>query len=133
MSVARVTEISSTSTQSFEDAIIQGIARAAETDDEGRFIGYGPPGMWVRPILYNPPTGYAAPPRVEGAALPQAKLDAAAPHTFADIKLRPATVLRARGRGTALVSPQTCCCATSPSIPSTRPASFPSTARSTGE
>lgn len=31
MSVARVTEISSTSTQSFEDAIQQGIARATKT------------------------------------------------------------------------------------------------------
>jgi flavin-binding protein dodecin len=31
MSVARVTEISSTSEQSFEDAIKQGIARAAKT------------------------------------------------------------------------------------------------------
>ena len=31
MSVARVTEISSTSTKSFEDAIQQGIARAAKT------------------------------------------------------------------------------------------------------
>jgi flavin-binding protein dodecin len=31
MSVARVTEISSTSTKSFEDAVAQGIARAAET------------------------------------------------------------------------------------------------------
>ncbi len=31
MSVARITEISSTSTVSFEDAIKQGIARAAET------------------------------------------------------------------------------------------------------
>lgn len=31
MSVARVTEISSTSTQSFEDAIKQGLARANET------------------------------------------------------------------------------------------------------
>ena len=31
MSVARVTEISSTSEQSFEDAIKQGIARAAST------------------------------------------------------------------------------------------------------
>jgi len=31
MSVARVTEISSTSTQSFEDAIKRGVARASET------------------------------------------------------------------------------------------------------
>jgi hypothetical protein len=31
MSVARVTEISSTSTRSFEDAIQQGIARATQT------------------------------------------------------------------------------------------------------
>lgn len=31
MSVARVTEISSTSTKSFEDAVEQGIARATET------------------------------------------------------------------------------------------------------
>lgn len=31
MSVARITEISATSDQSFEDAIAQGIARAAET------------------------------------------------------------------------------------------------------
>jgi dodecin len=31
MSVARVTEITATSTQSFEDAIRQGIARAART------------------------------------------------------------------------------------------------------
>jgi dodecin len=31
MSVAKVTEISSTSTKSFEDAINQGIARAAKT------------------------------------------------------------------------------------------------------
>ena len=31
MAVARVTEISSTSTQSFEDAIKQGIARATKT------------------------------------------------------------------------------------------------------
>ena len=31
MAVARVTEISSTSTQSFEDAIAQGIARATKT------------------------------------------------------------------------------------------------------
>ena len=31
MSVARVTEISSTSTQSFEDAIRQGLARATST------------------------------------------------------------------------------------------------------
>jgi flavin-binding protein dodecin len=31
MSVARVTEISSTSTKSFEDAIQQGIARATQT------------------------------------------------------------------------------------------------------
>ena len=31
MSVARVTEISSTSTQSFEDAIRQGLARATKT------------------------------------------------------------------------------------------------------
>jgi flavin-binding protein dodecin len=31
MSVARVTEISSTSTKSFEDAIQQGVARASET------------------------------------------------------------------------------------------------------
>jgi dodecin len=31
MSVARVTEISSTSTQSFEDAIQQGIARATQS------------------------------------------------------------------------------------------------------
>lgn len=31
MSVARVTEISSTSTKSFEDAIHQGVARATET------------------------------------------------------------------------------------------------------
>ncbi len=31
MSVARVTEISSTSTKSFEDAVEQGVARAAET------------------------------------------------------------------------------------------------------
>ena len=31
MSVARVTEISSTSTESFEDAIQQGIARAVKT------------------------------------------------------------------------------------------------------
>ncbi|MCB1349161.1 MAG: dodecin family protein [Paracoccaceae bacterium] len=31
MSVARVTEITSTSTKSFEDAIQQGVARATET------------------------------------------------------------------------------------------------------
>lgn len=31
MSVARVTEISSTSTQSFEDALEQGVARATKT------------------------------------------------------------------------------------------------------
>ena len=31
MSVARVTEISSTSTKSFEDAVAQGIARATKT------------------------------------------------------------------------------------------------------
>ena len=31
MSVARVTEISSTSTKSFDDAVEQGIARATET------------------------------------------------------------------------------------------------------
>jgi flavin-binding protein dodecin len=31
MSVARITEISSTSTESFEDAIAQGVARASET------------------------------------------------------------------------------------------------------
>lgn len=31
MSVARITEISATSDQSFEDAIARGIARAAET------------------------------------------------------------------------------------------------------
>ena len=31
MSVARITEISSTSTQNFEDAIAQGIKRASET------------------------------------------------------------------------------------------------------
>ena len=31
MSVARVTEISSTSTQSFEDALQQGVARATKT------------------------------------------------------------------------------------------------------
>ena len=31
MSVARITEISATSDESFEDAITQGIARAAET------------------------------------------------------------------------------------------------------
>jgi len=31
MSVARVTEISSTSTKSFEDAIAKGVARATET------------------------------------------------------------------------------------------------------
>jgi flavin-binding protein dodecin len=31
MSVARITEISSSSTESFEDAIEQGVARAAET------------------------------------------------------------------------------------------------------
>jgi flavin-binding protein dodecin len=31
MSVARVVEISSTSTKSFEDAIVQGVARASET------------------------------------------------------------------------------------------------------
>jgi flavin-binding protein dodecin len=31
MSVARITEISSTSTQSFEDAIKQGIERASQT------------------------------------------------------------------------------------------------------
>ena len=31
MSVARVTEISSTSTKSFEDAVQQGIARATDT------------------------------------------------------------------------------------------------------
>jgi dodecin len=31
MSVARVTEISSTSTKSFEDAVARGIARATET------------------------------------------------------------------------------------------------------
>ena len=31
MSVARVTEISSTSAKSFEDAVEQGVARAAET------------------------------------------------------------------------------------------------------
>ena len=31
MSVARVTEISSTSTKSFEDAVEQGVTRAAET------------------------------------------------------------------------------------------------------
>jgi hypothetical protein len=31
MSVARVTEISSTSTKSFEDAVEQGVKRAAET------------------------------------------------------------------------------------------------------
>ena len=31
MSVAKVTELSSTSTKSFEDAITQGIARAAKT------------------------------------------------------------------------------------------------------
>jgi len=31
MSVARITEISSSSTKSFEDAIEQGVARAAET------------------------------------------------------------------------------------------------------
>ncbi|RVT84528.1 dodecin domain-containing protein [Rhodobacteraceae bacterium CCMM004] len=31
MSVARVTEISATSTQSFDDAVAQGIARASET------------------------------------------------------------------------------------------------------
>lgn len=31
MSIARVTEISSTSTKSFEDAITQGIARATKT------------------------------------------------------------------------------------------------------
>ena len=31
MSVARITEISSSSNKSFEDAIAQGVARAAET------------------------------------------------------------------------------------------------------
>jgi flavin-binding protein dodecin len=31
MSVARITEISATSDESFEDAITQGVARAAET------------------------------------------------------------------------------------------------------
>ncbi|MBV8116734.1 MAG: dodecin domain-containing protein [Candidatus Eremiobacteraeota bacterium] len=40
MSVARVTEISSTSSQSFEDAILQGLSRATETlrDVQGAWI-----------------------------------------------------------------------------------------------
>lgn len=56
MSVARVTEISSTSTQNFEDAIKQGVARATQTlrgvrsawikehqvrlDDKGNIVEY---------------------------------------------------------------------------------------------
>jgi flavin-binding protein dodecin len=41
MSVARVTEITSSSTQSFQDAVEQGIARAARTLE-------GITGAWVR-------------------------------------------------------------------------------------
>lgn len=41
MSVAKVTEISSTSTQSFEDALNQGIARASKTIRNIR-------GAWVK-------------------------------------------------------------------------------------
>ena len=41
MSVAKVIEITSTSTKSFEEAVQQGIARAAETVSEVR-------GAWVK-------------------------------------------------------------------------------------
>jgi len=41
MSVARITEISSSSTESFEDAVEQGVARAAETL-------HGIRGAWVK-------------------------------------------------------------------------------------
>ena len=41
MAVAKVTEISSTSTQSFEDALTQGIARASQTIRNLR-------GAWVK-------------------------------------------------------------------------------------
>ncbi len=41
MSVARVTEITSSSTRSFQDAVEQGIARAAKTIEEIK-------GAWIR-------------------------------------------------------------------------------------
>ncbi len=89
MSVAKVTEISSTSTKSFEDAIQQGLARAGKTIrgirsawikeqqvavDDGRITGYRV-NMLVTFILEDAPRGRAAKSAM-GAAAPATKAPA---------------------------------------------------------
>ncbi|MBO0700864.1 MAG: carboxypeptidase regulatory-like domain-containing protein, partial [Zavarzinella sp.] len=61
-----------------------------ESDGEGRFVAYGPPGEWGRPVLFDPPAGYTSPePEIKAV-----KLDPKAPHAFPDLKLRPTVGLR---------------------------------------
>ena len=51
MSVAKVIEVSSTSTTSFEDAINQGIGRACDTIDNVRGGCASIPGPWLLALL----------------------------------------------------------------------------------
>jgi RNA polymerase sigma factor (sigma-70 family) len=67
-----------------------------ETDADGRFVGYAPPGMWVRATIHNPPAGYAARSSGDVRTIPQVKLDRDAPQALPDIKLRRAVALRAK-------------------------------------
>jgi RNA polymerase sigma factor (sigma-70 family) len=67
-----------------------------ETDADGRFVGYAPPGMWVRATIHNPPAGYAARSIGDVRTIPQVKLDRDAPQALPDIKLRRVVALRAR-------------------------------------
>jgi RNA polymerase sigma factor (sigma-70 family) len=63
-----------------------------ETDADGRFVAYGPPGEWVRLALFQPPAGYARPDDQSDPAK-GVKLDPKAPHDFGELKLRPTLTL----------------------------------------
>lgn len=70
---------------------------SVETDADGRFEAYGPPGQYAIVSFYtnSPLNGYAVPKQSNLGAVPPAKLDVSKPHTFPDIKLRRTTSLRA--------------------------------------
>jgi RNA polymerase sigma factor (sigma-70 family) len=63
---------------------------STETDAEGRFAAYGPPGAWVEVTMYGSPAGYAMPTEYPKPV----KLDVQAPQAFADVKFRKTLNLR---------------------------------------
>jgi RNA polymerase sigma factor (sigma-70 family) len=70
-------------------------AGTVETDAEGRFVAYGPPGEWGTFFIYGQVAGYSAPTQEAYKTIKPGKLDAAKPHAFPDFPLRPAVTLKA--------------------------------------